>query len=156
MVHIRLAQPADIPAWLVLAAEVEPLFGPMVHEPSFHRALDKNIARGTAFCVRQADGPPGAPLLGGLLFSNHPPVYTIGWLAVAQQYRRQGIGQGLVEHALSLVQTPAEVMVTTFGADNPAGIPARRFYERLGFCAAEPAPSGPDGSSRQMFRRIMN
>ncbi len=156
MAHIQLARPADIPAWLVLAAEFEPLFGPMVHEPSFHRALDKNIARGTAFCVRQADGPPGVPLLGGLLFSSHPPVYTIGWLAVAQQYRRQGIGQDLVEHALSLVQTPAEVMVTTFGADNPTGIPARRFYERLGFCAAEPAPSGPDGSARQMFRRIMN
>jgi GNAT superfamily N-acetyltransferase len=156
MTHVRVAQAADIPTWLVLAAEVEPLFGPLVSEPSFLRALTRNIERGTAFCVREADGPPGAPLLGGLLFSPHPPVYTIGWLAVTGPHRRRGIGRSLVEHALSLVQTPAEVMVTTFGADDPPGIPARRFYGRMGFRAAEPAPSGPDGHARQVFRRTMN
>jgi ribosomal protein S18 acetylase RimI-like enzyme len=155
-VHVVVAQPEDTPAWLVLAAEVEPLFGPMVSEPSFLRSLARNIERGTAFCVRQADGPPGAPLLGGLLFSPHPPVYTIGWLAVTRRRRRRGIGRSLVEHALSLVETPAEVMVMTFGADNPAGVPARRFYKRLGFRPAEPAPTGPDGSARQIFRRTMN
>lgn len=156
MTHVRVAQAADIPAWLVLAAEVEPLFGPLVNEPSFQRSLTRNIERGTAFCVREADGPPGTSLLGGLLFSPHPPVYTIGWLAVTQPHRRHGIGRSLIEHALSLVQTPAEVVVTTFGADNPAGIPARRFYEWMGFRAAEPAPSGPDGSARQFYRRTMN
>jgi GNAT superfamily N-acetyltransferase len=154
--HVRVAQAADIPAWLVLAAEVEPLFGPLVNEPSFQRALTRNIERGTAFCVREADGPPGTPLLGGLLFSPHPPVYTIGWLAVTRRHRRRGIGRSLVEHALSLMQTPAEVRVMTFGTDDPAGIPARRFYARMGFRAAEPAPNGPDGSARQIFRRTVN
>jgi hypothetical protein len=46
--HVALAQPADIPAWLELAAEVEPLFGPMVAEPGFHAALERNLARQTA------------------------------------------------------------------------------------------------------------
>ncbi len=152
MARVVVAQPEDIPAWLVLAAEVESLFGPLVNEPSFQRALYKNVARGSAYCVREGDGPAGMPLCGGLLWSAHAPLYTIGWLAIAEQHRRQGIGLRLVEHVLRLVDLPAEVMVTTFGADDPAGRPARRFYERLGFQAAEPAPNGPDGGSRQIFR----
>jgi GNAT superfamily N-acetyltransferase len=151
-----MAQTEDIPAWLNLAAEVEPLFGPLVNEPSFLRALHKNIARGTAFCVRDADGPPGVSLLGGLLFSPKPPVYIIGWLAVTQQYRRHGIGRRLVEYVLDLVTSPAELVVTTFGADNVAGESARRFYECMGFHAAEAAPDGSEGGSRQIFRRILN
>jgi len=127
----------------------------MIDDPAFHRALQKNIDRGTAFCIRQADGPPGVSLLGGLLFSAKPPIYTIGWLAVAQPYRQQGLGQRLIEHVMGLVEAPAELVVTTFGVDNPAGMPARRFYERLGFHAAEPAPAGPEGGARQIFRRII-
>jgi len=155
MAHVVVAQPEDIPAWLILAIEVEPLFGPMGNDPSFHRALHKNIGRGTAFCVREVDGPPGVPLLGGLLLSPKPPIYTIGWLAVAQQHRRHGIGQRLIEHVVGLVEIPAEFVVTTFGGDNPAGEPACRFYERMGFHAAEPAPNGPEGGSRQIFRRTI-
>ena len=155
MMRVVAAQTEDIPAWLDLAAEVEPLFGPMVNEPSFLRALHKNIERGTAFCVREADGPPSIPLLGGLLFSPKPPVYTIGWLAVTQRHRRQGIGQALIEYTLNLVTPPAELVLTTFGPDHAAGEPARRFYERMGFQAAEAAPNGPEGGSRQIFRRTL-
>src|SRR5215212_2451843 len=43
--HIVLAQPADLPAWLDLAAEVEFLFGPMVADPGFHAALDSTTVR---------------------------------------------------------------------------------------------------------------
>jgi len=150
------AQPEDIPAWLILAAEVEPLFGPMVAEPSFQRALRKNIERGTAFCVRAQDGTPGVTLLGGLLFSPRPPVYTIGWLAVTQLYQRRGIGQRLIERVLGLIELPAEIVVMTFGSDHPEGEPARRFYEHMGFHAAEQAPGGPEGGSRQIFRRFID
>ena len=151
-ISVVVAQPEDILAWLILAEEVESLFGPMVNEPSFHRALQKNIDRGTAFCVRKANGSPGASLLGGLLFSRKPPIYTIGWLVVSEKHRRYGIGQKLVEHVLSRVEKPAKIAVTTFGADNPAGESARRFYEKMGFYAAELAPNGPEGGSRQIFR----
>lgn len=156
MYPIVNAQLEDIPAWLILAAEVEPLFGPMVAEPSFQSALCKNIERGTAFCVRIQDGPPGAPLLGGLLFSARPPVYTIGWLAVTQVYRRRGIGRGLIERALCLIDPPAEIVVTTFGPDQPEGEAARRFYKRMGFQAAEQAPSGSEVGALQVFRRFID
>lgn len=149
VIRVVSAQLEDIPAWLILAAEVEHLFGPMVSEPAFQRALHKNIERGTAFCARVADGQPGIPLLGGLLFAPRPPVYTIGWLAVAQQHRRHGIGQRLIEHVLRLVELPAELVVTTFGKFDPGGEPARRFWEKgaerdgliknqeSGFCCAD-------------------
>jgi GNAT superfamily N-acetyltransferase len=152
--RVVVAQRSDWEEWLHLAAEVEPLFGPMVHEPGFHRALRNNIARGTAYCVRRDDGPPGAPLAGGLLFSAHPPRYAIGWLAVTTPCRRQGVGRALVEHVVALVQPPAEMRVTTFGPDCDAeGKAARRFYARMGFEAAEMADPGPDGRSRQIFYR---
>jgi GNAT superfamily N-acetyltransferase len=136
-----------------LPAKLSFFFGPMVHEPAFHRSLHNNIVRGTAFCIREDDGPAGAALLGGLLFSPKPPTYKIGWLVVAHEHRRCGVGQGLVKHVIKLVQPPAELLVTTFGADILAGQPARYFYEQLGFIAAELAPSGPEGGSRQIFRR---
>lgn len=155
MNEVVIANTEDIPAWLNLAKEVEFLFGPMSENPDFIKALKKNIDRRTAFCIRQADAPPGAPLLGGLLFSPRPPLYKIGWLAVSQSCRRQGIGRRLIEHVTGHVKSPAEMVVTTFGADNPKGMPARYFYEHFGFQASEPAPDGQDGSSRQIFRRII-
>ncbi len=153
--RVVVADEEDFQAWLRLAAEVEGLFGPLVDDPGFQRALHKNIARGTALCVRAGDGPPGTPLLGGLLFAPKPPRHTIGWLAVTHTHRRCGIGRRLVTHALGLTQPPAEVSVTTFGPDAEAGLPARRFYESMGFQPAEMAPDGPEGSSRQIFRRAL-
>ncbi|GAB4197096.1 MAG: hypothetical protein OHK0022_15170 [Roseiflexaceae bacterium] len=147
---------ADIPAWLALAAEVEPLFGPMVGDPAFHGALERNIDRGTAFCVRAGDGPPGAALLGGLLFStSRAPEYQIGWLAVAESARRQGVGHTLAERALALTPPGAELSVVTFGADQPGAGPARAFYARLGFAPAELLLPELEGHSRQVFRLVV-
>jgi ribosomal protein S18 acetylase RimI-like enzyme len=152
--HIALAQPADIPAWLDLAAEVEFLFGPMVADPAFHQALERNIQRRTAFCIREQSDLPDTPLVGALLFSaTRAPHYTISWLAVAARWRRHGAAQALVTHCFDLIQPPAELSVITFGADNLAGRPARDFYERMGFHPAEVAPNGPEGGTRQIYRR---
>ena len=152
--HVALAQPTDIPAWLDLAGEVEFLFGPMIADPGFHAALKRNIARQTAFCIREQDAAPGMPLMGALLFSaTDAPHYKIGWLAVAQRWRRQGVAQMLVEHCFQRIQPPADLSVVTFGEENLAGRPARHFYERMGFQAAEVSPVGPEGGTRQVFRR---
>jgi GNAT superfamily N-acetyltransferase len=155
MERVALALPADIPAWRELAAEVESLFGPMVGRPEFEGALARKVARGQALCVRAGGGPPGATLLGGLLWSAHPPRYRIGWLAVTERARRLGVGRRLVTTALAWAAPPATVELTTFGEDHPGGGPARRFYLALGFLPAEAAPPGPEGGSRQIFRRTV-
>jgi hypothetical protein len=63
------AQDHDFEPWLELAGEAAPLFGPLVRDDRFLDALRKNIARGSAFCVRAGEGGAGTPLLGGLLWS---------------------------------------------------------------------------------------
>jgi len=90
--RICRAQREDLTPWLDLAAEVEPLFGPMVEDPVFRRALSRTISRGTAYCIREGDGSAGSRLLAGLLLSPRPPVYRIGWLVVAKSHRRSGLG----------------------------------------------------------------
>jgi GNAT superfamily N-acetyltransferase len=144
----------DIEQWLQLAAEVEYLFGPMVDDPCFVEAVEKSIEIGRAFCIRENDGGPGAPLLGGVLFSSsNAPIYKIHWLSVSSHARQQGVGSAILRHILSLVKPPAEVVVTTFGEDIPDGQPARRLYQKFGFVPQdEMVPNGPEGGSRQKFK----
>ncbi|WP_413100193.1 GNAT family N-acetyltransferase [Streptomyces sp. Inha503] len=140
---------ADLPAWLRLAGEVEELFGPMIDDPQFREAVERNIKRGTALCVRDTPDVPGGALAGGLLMSVHPPRYEISWLAVGGAWRARGIGGLLVRSALrDLAVAPGTVEVTTFGPDHP-GRDARGFYEHLGF--APVLPLSADGM-RQTYR----
>lgn len=154
--RVDRADAKDTASWLLLAVEVEERFGPLVDNPGFRRALQRNIERGTVYCVREGDGGPGTPLCGGMLFSAHPPQYSISWLAIGQRWQRRGIGRLLVEHVLRRVQIPAEVSVVTFGEDVVTGQPARAFYQRLGFRPTEAAPVGPEGGSRQVFRCVLD
>lgn len=145
-----------MPGWLRLAADAEHLFGPMVNEPGFLRALEKTVTHGGAWCVREEDGPPGTPLMGGLFFSSKPPTYKIGWLVVAEMWRRIGVARLLVEHVFGLVQPPAEMTVVTFAKDQPGGEPARRFYVSMGFTPEEVVTVSvgkPAQVTRQVFRR---
>ncbi len=145
--RIVVAAAADVPAGRALAAQVEPLFGAVVGRPGFETSLRNNVARSSAFCVRHEDGPAGAPLLGGLLWSARR--HAINWLAVDAAARRRGIGTLLVRRVLEGLPRPAEIAVTTFADDGPAGRTAQAFYAHLGFEAAESVPGDPP---RRVFR----
>ncbi len=152
---VRLAHEQDAPGFLDLAAPVEHWFGPMVRDPGFHAAVDKHIRRATAL-VAVEDTKAG--LLGGLLFGAKSPIYHVHWLVVSEHARGQGVGRALMDDALRrFVQCPATVEVVTFGVDHPGAEEsgARVFYERLGFTPAEAAPPGPEGGSRQVYRKII-
>ncbi|WP_419884715.1 GNAT family N-acetyltransferase [Paenibacillus sp. B-A-8] len=144
----------DIKGWLELAAEVESLFGPMVDDPNFTLALEKNISRQSAFCIRENSGSSGSRLLGGVLFSlSNAPNYKIGWLSVSKQARNRGVATALLNHILQSVEAPSEILVTTFGEDHPEGQPARRFYQKFDFVPMQNrVPNGPEGGSRQNFK----
>jgi ribosomal protein S18 acetylase RimI-like enzyme len=154
-VIVRLAEQHDAPGFIALAAQVEHWFGPMVEDPSFHAAVDKHIQRATALVAVAATG---TEVLGGLLLGVKPPTYHIHWLVVSAYARGQGIGHALIADAMHrYVQTPATVEVVTFGADHPGASTSggRAFYERLGFTPAETADPGPEGGSRQVYRRTL-
>lgn len=149
---VQVAATVDRPGLLDLAAEAEPLFGPMLDDPAFHQAISRNLARRTAFCVREGDAGPGAPLLGAILYTPRPGGGEIGWLVVANRARRRGIGRELVEHVVGLVRRPGELTVMSFGSDTIAGQPARALFMHVGFQPAGRAPRGPEGGSRELFR----
>ena len=152
---VQVAQPEDVESWLGLATEVEHLFGPLVNEPNFLSALMRNIKRGSAYCIREFDGPAGAPLWAGVLFSANPPLYKIGWMAVSRDHRRCGFGRTLLAYITSLVELPGEITVTTFGPNVTGGEAARAFYLDAGFVPAEMTDNTSEGGSRQVFRKTM-
>jgi GNAT superfamily N-acetyltransferase len=154
-VIVRLAGEQDGPGFLDLAGQVEQWFGPMVDDPGFRAALDRHIRRATALVAIAADE---AGLLGGLLFGVRPPTYHVRWLVVSGRVRGQGVGRALMAEAMRwFVTGPGAVEVVTFGADHPGAVAsgARVFYEQLGFTPAEAAEPGPEGGSRQVFRKII-
>jgi GNAT superfamily N-acetyltransferase len=154
-VIVRLASEEDLPGFIELAGQVEQWFGPMAGEPGFRAALARHIRRGTALAATTAGEPD---LLGGLLFTARPPKYHVRWLVVSGHARGQGVGRALVAGALRrFVTGRGTVEVVTFGAGHPGASAsgARAFYERLGFIPAESAAPGPDGGSRQVYRKIV-
>ncbi|WP_250288942.1 GNAT family N-acetyltransferase [Streptomyces atroolivaceus] len=149
---IRLAQEQDLTGFLGLAAQVEDWFGPMVEEPGFHRAVRDHIRRAEALVAVS----PDSGLVGGLLFGGEAPAYHVHWLVVSESVRGTGAGRALMAEATRrFVREPGLIEVVTFGADHPGAVAsgARVFYERLGFVPAEAAEPGPEGGSRQVYRR---
>ncbi|WP_106974120.1 GNAT family N-acetyltransferase [Kitasatospora phosalacinea] len=166
-VRVRAGRPADAAGLVRLAGQVEHWFGPMVDDPGFHAAVEQQLADGSALVAVDGEGGGegggedggvggGSAVLGGLLVGQEPPVCHLHWLVVDAAARGLGLGRALVAEALS--RCPAGVRtveVVTFGADHPGAVAggARVFYERLGFTPAEATAPGPEGGSRQVYRR---
>ena len=91
--HVKAATEADLPEWLALAGEVGTLFGSdMANDPAFREALARNVARGSALCVRIE-----SVLSGAMLFRDG----SINWLAVCKRFRHRGVGRALVSYCQS-------------------------------------------------------
>ncbi|MEU3661343.1 GNAT family N-acetyltransferase [Streptomyces sp. NPDC032940] len=154
---VRLAGEHDLPSFLGLAAQVEHWFGPMVNEPGFHSAVEDHIHRSMALIA--AEPEPSGQVVGGLLFGVRAPVHHVHWLVVSERARGSGAGRALMTEAVRrFVRGPGTLELVTFGADHPGAVTsgARVFYERLGFTPAEAAAPGPEGGSRQVYRRAVS
>lgn len=145
--RVRPATIEDIPAWLTLAREVEPLFGPM---PDIDHHIRRAIDRGTALVVTDA----GNTLVGATLLSRDDEPHVIHWLAVAADARRQGTGRALLQAILDRWDDRRPIDVITFGKDVPRGEPARALYAAHGFTFTEQTEPGAEGGSRERWTRI--
>lgn len=131
----------DITEWIRLAREVEPLFGPMTHDPSFREALQEAIRDGRAICVKRAGVGNGPLVQGGIVISRE--ANEILWLAVEDVSRGLGIGKALLAEAIRCLDQERPITVTTFAAAIEAGLPARRLYQAFGFKDAQPGEPNP-------------
>ncbi|WP_327151935.1 GNAT family N-acetyltransferase [Nocardia sp. NBC_01329] len=152
---IRPAREQDLPSILGLAAQVELWFGPMVDDPGFQRSVNQHILRSAALIAVA----PNTEILGAVMFGVKAPTYRIHWLVVAEQQRGNNVGSALMTHATRrFTQVPGIIEVVTFGIDHPGATAsgARAFYESLGFVPAEAAAPGPEGGSRQVYRKAIS
>ena len=124
----------EIPAWLDLCREVEPLFGPM---PNFLSTLENKINQRAAICVLRPSIDAGDEFVGGALLGGMSPDFWIRWLAVRRSSRNHGAGSALISEALIRFLPPCRISVDTFRDDSVWGKPARRLYERFGFLPGE-------------------
>ncbi len=118
------AEEKDIPAWLNLVNMVAGDF-PGLDIESYTETLRKNIARGSALCVRE-DGKLG----GILLFS--PDHRCLSCMAVHPDYRRNGIASALIFEMLRRMPD-GDISVTTFREGDSKGIAPRELYQKFGF-----------------------
>lgn len=136
--EIKFSKPEDVNGWLKLAAEVEPLFGPMVDVPEFRDGLIQAMKEDRAFGIN-VDGK----LAGGAIIDT--AANEILWLAVSASARGQGIGRFLISEAVRLLNADMPVQVQTYASSVEAGAAARKLYLEFGFRdlkKAEPNPAG--------------
>ncbi len=147
MTAVRAARQDDFHAWLALARDLEPLFGPMVDVPEFRAGLAGAIAAGTALAVDDATGA----FAGGLLFE--PDLNAIAWLGVTAAVRGRGLGGALLAAGLAALDPDRPIGVQTFAPGCAEGEAARALYLDRGFVDAAPADPAPSGLPTVLMRR---
>ncbi len=143
---IRLATIEDVPAWLEIAKQVEPLFGPM---PDIETHIRRAIDHGTALVVIDR----AKEVVGAALLSRDDQPHRIHWLAVRAESRRAGIGSSLLQAIIERWDDGQLIDVITFGADVSEGEAARALYRAHGFVFLEHHEDGPEGGSRERWIR---
>lgn len=127
--EILFAGEAMIEAWMMLVEKMRDSFPGLETKEALemhsNTVLDF-MRRHCAICAYR-DGR----VCGALLFSAEEGMLC--FLAVDPEFRRQGLGKGMVEKMLTCLPHSKNVVVTTYREDDPAGAAARAFYARLGF-----------------------
>lgn len=127
MHEVLCAREEEIGEWMELALRVKENF-PGFEEESYRETVLRNMARGSALCVR-IDGK----LAGILLYSKKHG--CLSCMAAAPEYRRRGVGRALVQRMLE--EMDGDVWVDTFREGDPMGIAPRALYRQCGFTEGE-------------------
>lgn len=123
MHRVIRAQEKDLAEWMQLAVRVQDHF-PGFEEESYRATVLRNMARGSALCVRM-DGR----MAGILLYSKKHG--CLSCMAVAPEYRRMGIAGALIEEMLE--EMDGDIWVDTFCEEDPKSVAPRALYKKYGF-----------------------
>ena len=119
----------DIESWMELVQRVRWNFPGLETEASIqdHRqTVLRFMEEKRALCVKEADTVVGVLLLSKKL-------NMICCLAVAPEYRRNGIASALVGKAIAELDRSGDITVTTFRENDEKGIAPRALYRQFGF-----------------------
>ncbi|MDA8135700.1 MAG: GNAT family N-acetyltransferase [Desulfobacteraceae bacterium] len=140
---VEYAELTDFDAWIRLAREVEPLFGPMADEAPFQEAIKQAVVQKTAFCIRSGPDGKERALKGGIVISKE--LNEILWFAVSEPCRGKGYGRTLLDFAVSKLNHGKRILVQTFDASSPDGRAARKLYLDFGFLDYKDGGLNPAG-----------
>jgi len=126
---VEYGTPLDIESWMELVQSVSWNFPGLETEVAMedHRqTVMRFMGENRALCVKLDD-----KVVGVLLISKKHNM--ICCLAVAPEYRRNGIASALLEKALAELDSSRDITVTTFRDNDEKGIAPRALYKRFGF-----------------------
>jgi GNAT superfamily N-acetyltransferase len=134
---IRSLDLHDYDAWIELAKEVEPLFGPMIDSKEFQSGIKDCIQNNNAFGLENEKGN-----LTGIVAIDRAR-NEIMWLAVAKKHRGNNYGEKLVKKAIEELEGNGDISVQTFSGKVNIGKKAKNIYERNGFVDFKDAGKNP-------------
>ena len=144
---IRLLDLQDYDAWIELAEEVEPLFGPMIDSKEFQNGIKDCIRNNSAFGLENKTGN-----LAGIVALDRAN-NEIMWLAVAKKHRGNNYGEALVKKAIEELKSDGDIYVQTFSGKVNIGRNAKNMYERNGFVDFKDAGRNPAGIETVIMTR---
>ena len=126
---VEYGMPLDIESWMELVQSVSWNFPGLETEVAIedHRqTVLRFMGENRALCVKDAE-----KVVGVLLLSKK--YNMICCLAVAPEYRRNGIASLLLKKAIAELNSSRDITVTTFRDNDEKGIAPRALYKKFGF-----------------------
>ena len=126
---VEYGMPLDIESWMELVQSVSWNFPGLETEVAIedHRqTVLRFMGENRALCVKDAE-----KVVGVLLLSKK--YNMICCLAVAPEYRRNGIASLLLKKAIAELDSSRDITVTTFRDNDEKGIAPRALYKKFGF-----------------------
>ena len=128
---VEYGMPLDIESWMELVRSVSWNFPGLETEVAIedHRqTVLRFMGENRALCVKDAEKVVGVLLLS----KKYNMIYC---LAVAPEYRRNGIASLLLKKAIAELDSSRDITVTTFRDNDEKGIAPRALYKK--FCFVE-------------------
>lgn len=130
---VVLGEIEDIESWMELVKEVRwklPGLDTDEEIEEHKNTVIEFMKQNEAMCVKDNN-----MIVGVLLYSKE--YNMICCLAVAKNYRKNGIASMLLKEALKKLDKTKNIVVSTFREDDPNGIAPRALYKKFGFVEDE-------------------